>query len=321
MTLHNKGPYVEEAVRSVLASTLGDFELLVVDDASTDGGAVTVGRIADPRIKLISTGRNLGRPSAANLGLDHAKGEYVAILDADDVMAPDRLQKQAAYLDAHPAVGVVGSWLPAFGSDGRTFAMPESDPECKALALFGAPVSYGAAMFRNRIVQGHRLRCDTEWLTPGMDYLFVLQLGAHAAYANLSEPLTRYRVGEQNMRHGRDPWSDGVLLAAEVLKRMGLPHDPGSARTHAILSGLLPADARTADVRVLGAWMGVLRAWRARTGYCPAEAFDHELAKRADWLFQKLLQQRPWLGLAFLMQRELGTIRRAKQWASAMRRS
>ncbi|MFN3875163.1 MAG: glycosyltransferase family 2 protein, partial [Flavobacteriales bacterium] len=109
MTLHNKGAYVAEAVRSVLSSTLPDFELLVIDDASTDDGPAIVRAFADPRIRLLANAANLGRAASANRGFDEARGEYIAILDADDAMEPDRLAKQAALLDARPELGACGT--------------------------------------------------------------------------------------------------------------------------------------------------------------------------------------------------------------------
>jgi glycosyltransferase involved in cell wall biosynthesis len=317
-TLYNKGAFVEEAVRSVLASSFTDFELIVVDDASTDGGAEAVAAIADPRIKLLRSQRNMGRPKAANRGMEAAQGEYLAVLDADDRMAPDRLAKQVAFLDAHPEVGAVGSRLPAFGGDGRTFAMPSDDAACRALSLFGAPVSYGAAMFRASVIRAHRLRCDADWLTPGMDYLFVLKVGAVSAYANIQEPLTFYRVGEQNMRYGRDPWRDGLLLAAEVLRRAGLPSDERSARAHLILSGTLPTQLSPADARAAMRWAKHLARWCGETACCPMPAFAAELEKREQWLFHNALHQRPLAAAALMLMPAQWRRQRLLPWAAAL---
>ncbi len=98
MTLHNKGPFVEEAVRSVLASTLTDLELLVVDDASTDGGLDIVRGIHDPRIRILESAVNTGRAAAANRGLDAARGTFVAVLDAEtgDRLASRTLHERRA---------------------------------------------------------------------------------------------------------------------------------------------------------------------------------------------------------------------------------
>ena len=192
-TLYNKGAYVEEAVRSVLANTFTDFELLVVDDASSDGGLETVKAIGDPRIRILESTVNTGRASAANRGYDAARGEYVAVLDADDLMMPERLAKQVAFMDAHPEVCVSGTWLKAFGD--MNTRMKTGHGRSQQPDAVGAYLKLSFLYDRRSVVQAHQLRCDPDWLIPGMDHLFLVKLGLYGKYASLQEPLTLYRVG------------------------------------------------------------------------------------------------------------------------------
>jgi hypothetical protein len=107
--LYNKAPYIARAVRSVLTQTWRDFELLVVDDGSTDGSSQEVARLADPRLRLLSQA-NAGPGAARNRGLAEARGEYVAFLDADDEWRPDFLAYNLALLEqAGPRVAVVAA--------------------------------------------------------------------------------------------------------------------------------------------------------------------------------------------------------------------
>ncbi len=318
ITLYNKGPYVEEAVRSVLSQTFTDFELVVVDDGSTDDGPRRVSALNDPRIRLLLSERNTGRPAAANRGYDAARGTYIAVMDADDVMHPERLAKHYAFLDAHPAVGAVGSQLPAFGGDSRTYATPSDDAACRAIMLFGMPVTYGATTFRRSVIEAHHLRCDVDWRLPGMDYLFVLKIGAHAAYANLQEPLTRYRVGDQNMRHGRDPLPDALALYAEVLKRHGLPNDTESVRAHVLLQGTFNLRGDATLVKRTAAWMNTLRAWNLDRNHCPAPVFEAELEKRWERLYHALVDRS--LGAA-LMHAQCSPRYRWRNTVHALRRA
>src|SRR5581483_7441972 len=98
-------PYIGEAVESVLDQTFTDFELLLVDDASTDGTVAVVERLGDERIRILRNERNLGQVPSLNRGLGEARGEYVARLDADDACLPTRLARQVEILDAEPRVG------------------------------------------------------------------------------------------------------------------------------------------------------------------------------------------------------------------------
>jgi GT2 family glycosyltransferase len=112
-------PYVREALASVLGQTFTDFELLVVDDASSDATVEIVQGLGDPRIRLLRNERNLGQVPSLNRGLREARGEIVARLDADDACRPTRLERQLAVLDAEPRVGVVGTWMEAVGEHGQ----------------------------------------------------------------------------------------------------------------------------------------------------------------------------------------------------------
>lgn len=107
--VYNREQFVDEAIRSVVGQDLADLELILVDDGSTDGTADILRAWAkrDPRIVVIPSPRNQGIPSALNLGLQHARGEYVARLDSDDIMMPGRLTAQAEVLDRDPDVVLV----------------------------------------------------------------------------------------------------------------------------------------------------------------------------------------------------------------------
>src|SRR5205823_8256702 len=108
-----------DAVASVLDQTHRDFELLIVDDASTDDTVATIERFGDARIRLLRNERNLGQVPSLNRGLREARGEIVARIDADDVARPTRLERQVAALDAEPRVGLVGTWLELVDERGR----------------------------------------------------------------------------------------------------------------------------------------------------------------------------------------------------------
>jgi glycosyltransferase involved in cell wall biosynthesis len=298
MTLHNKGPYVEEAVRSVLASTLTDLELLVVDDASTDGGLDVVKRFTDPRIRILESAVNTGRPAAANRGYDAATGEYVAVLDADDRIHPERLAQQVAFLNDHPEVGACGSWLQFFGGRELVHRLPEADEEARALSLFGVPVSYGACMFRRSVLEKHGLRCPTDWLTPGMDYLFMLEVGKHTRYANLPEVLTDYRIGAQNMRHGRDARRDLFLVTAEVFRRFGIRASEEEVSSHLFLHEPPHPPMGATTVRAVHRWKKKLL--RTTTHLFPGPSFARQVDQRWDRLFHVLVKENAWAALVHI---------------------
>lgn len=288
ITLYNKAAFVEDAVKSILANGFTDYEVLVVDDASTDGGPELVRALNDPRVRVLTTPHNTGRAAAANRGYDAAQGEYVAVLDADDMAAPDRLAEQVALLDAHPEVGACGSWLQAFGETTVLMRYPPSDAAIRSRNLFTLPIPYNGCMLRRSVLEAHGLRCDPGWRHQGMDYLFLVRIGFHTGNANIQKPLTHYRRGPQNMRHGRDARADAEVLYREVFRIHQWPLSEEQLRLHLFLAGKEFFRPEPKDVQALFRWKEDLLATNARTKLFPEMEFKAEVERRWDWCFYAL---------------------------------
>ena len=108
MPLYNKAPYVRKAVESVVGQTFGDWELVVVDDGSTDGSGEVVGNYTDPRIRLVRQ-ENAGVGAARNRGVRESRAQYLCFLDADDWWEPTFLEEMAALIERHPDAGIYGT--------------------------------------------------------------------------------------------------------------------------------------------------------------------------------------------------------------------
>src|SRR5690606_37374672 len=123
LAVHNGERYIQEAIDSILAQTFGDFELLIVNDGSTDATRDLVLSYSDDRIRLVDNDHNIGLPKSLNRGLRLAKGRYIARLDADDISEPDRLAAQVSFLQANPDVAMVGSWYRKIDGEGNTLGV------------------------------------------------------------------------------------------------------------------------------------------------------------------------------------------------------
>jgi GT2 family glycosyltransferase len=150
----NRERFVDEAIRSVIAQDFEDFELLVVDDGSTDATprVLESWRERDPRVVVVTSQHNLGIPAALNLGLQHARGQYVARLDSDDLMMRRRLREQAAVLDARSDVVLVSCAYDIVDLDGRRLGTWNGDEPHEVmrflLNFFNAVGGGGQVMFR-----------------------------------------------------------------------------------------------------------------------------------------------------------------------------
>jgi glycosyltransferase involved in cell wall biosynthesis len=122
MPVFNAKLYLSEAVESILSQTFADFELITIDDCSTDGSLEILKSFAekDKRVLVLDNERNLGVTPTLNRGLATANGELIARMDADDISLPERLEKQAAFLKAHPEVGLVSGDALAIDAQGST---------------------------------------------------------------------------------------------------------------------------------------------------------------------------------------------------------
>lgn len=127
LPVHNAAPFLQAALDSILAQTFTDFELLAIDDGSTDGSSDLLAGCTDPRLRVIRHTANHGLIASLNEGLEAARGRYIARMDADDVMLPHRLEKQVAFLEAEPHVAVVAALVETINTDGEVVGSWDTD--------------------------------------------------------------------------------------------------------------------------------------------------------------------------------------------------
>ncbi|MEO8068477.1 MAG: glycosyltransferase [Flavobacteriales bacterium] len=127
MPVYNAAAYLRSAIDSVLAQTCGDFELLLIDDGSTDGSAGVITSFNDPRIRLIVHKQNQGLVASLNEGIADAYGTCIARMDADDLMHPQRLEKQLHFMQANPGVDIVATFVDVLNADGEATGVWDTD--------------------------------------------------------------------------------------------------------------------------------------------------------------------------------------------------
>jgi GT2 family glycosyltransferase len=195
MPAYNAEPYLVEAVESVLGQTFTDFELIIVDDASTDATSAILDRYDDPRIVRLRNERNLGQTASMNRAIQAAKGAYLARQDADDLSMPQRLELEVAYLDSHPAVGLVGAastWIDGKGELQRTWEPALDNASLQQELMRNNVILHGSSMFRRAAMEeaGPAYRGDMNY---AQDYDFQLRIAEGWDVANLAEHLYAYR--------------------------------------------------------------------------------------------------------------------------------
>ena len=196
LCVYNQAAYVAEAIASILGQTLTDLELIIVDNGSTDSSPEVVHSFTDPRIRYVRNERNLGHAGSLNRGRALARGRYLAIMDSDDISLPERLARQADFLDAHPDVAMCGSWVETFGARMELRRFPTEPAVLAASLLLSCPFSTPTVMLRRdaMLPEGFDPRFG-----PAFDYAYWVAVANRAPVANLPEVLLKYRLHARQM--------------------------------------------------------------------------------------------------------------------------
>ena len=202
--------YLREAIDSVLNQTYKSYELIVIDDGS-DSYIEKIVReyLSDPRIRYIRLEENSGNAHARNIGIQNSQGEYIAILDSDDVAYPDRIRKQVDYLDNHTDIGVLGTYVDTneYDNNGAVYFnrcnFPSStvDGEIKLHLLFkGNMLCHSTIMYRKSVLTSANIFYNENFRAT-VDYCIYLELASLTNFAVLNETLGLYRSYGGNVSH------------------------------------------------------------------------------------------------------------------------
>lgn len=191
---YNAARHLREAIDSILVQTFSNFELIIINDGSTDEIKEIIQSYDDPRIHYIENEQNSGICTTLNKGLQASRGKYIARMDADDIALPERLATQLAFMEDNPDVGIVGSDIEIFGEDitPSIFYTLHSHEECYAGLLFNSCLAHPAVMIRNSIILEHNLLYKEKYR--GLeDFELWWQIAKYSKITNLPFTLLRYR--------------------------------------------------------------------------------------------------------------------------------
>lgn len=226
MPVYNCELYVREAIESILNQTFTDFELLIIDDASTDATASIVKSYTDSRIQLIQKPVNTGYTNSLNQGLKIAKGEYIARMDGDDSCMPERFSKQVNYLDAHPETVLCATAFKVIGRE-IYFESPENHDAIKLAFLNGNPICHSSVMMRKETLDNHSIIYD-KTKEPAEDYAMWIQLLFLGKLYILPEILVEYRVyaNQVSAKRAEEQMKIDIAMRFELLSHLAIDIEP-----------------------------------------------------------------------------------------------
>jgi glycosyltransferase involved in cell wall biosynthesis len=269
MSVFNGETFLSEAIESILGQIFDNFEFLVIDDGSTDRTPEILSTYErqDPRVRIIRQ-ENKGRATSLNIGINLAKTEFIARMDADDISLPHRFREQIEFLDRHPEVGLLGGAVELIKDSDHvvtTVRPTTQDSEIQSLMLQGRnPMWHPTVVMRKEIViavGGYR-----KPLLDADDYDLFLRMGECSQIANLNKFVLKYRihpnqVSVRNMRH--QVMCVFAARAAASLRRCGKPDPLWHVEnvTPELLDslGVTPEEIQRTLVDCYGYWMHLLK--------------------------------------------------------------
>lgn len=200
MPVYNVEKYIEKSIDSILNQTYKNFELIIIDDGSTDKTIEKICKYKDERIILKRNETNKGLPYTRNLGLSMATGEYIAFLDGDDIAHEKRLELQIDLLENNNQIDLVGSNYIAFDDFGKKYKsnLMINPEEIRANFMFRNSLQNSAVTLRRNIVENKKLKYNEKYFTC-QDYGFWAEYGNKSNMYNVKEPLLYYREGHDSV--------------------------------------------------------------------------------------------------------------------------
>ena len=225
MPVYNASRYLHEAIQSILNQTFSDFELIILNDNSTDNSLEIIQEFVkkDNRIILINKTQNIGPALLRNEGFESSNGEFIALMDADDIAYPKRFEKQVSVFNNDSEIGVCGTWYTMFGEDIKDYIFKQNEfhEDIKVKLLYENCIGNPTAMIRKSVL--HNQKYNPE-MVPIEDYDLWTRLINNTKFYNIQESLLSYRWHDTNTTKLKEENSKKMhqIVFTNQLKEFGI---------------------------------------------------------------------------------------------------
>lgn len=295
--VYNGEKYLEEAINSVLGQTFTDYELLIIDDGSTDSSIKIIQSIKDSRIRLLKNEKNQGVAYTRNVGLKEAKGEYLAWMDCDDLIEPNRLEIQIKYLRDNLEIGICGTALKRFGEGKPRVSILFYDSEMiKAALLFYTSIRPATAMYRMNMIREAKLKYDPR-LAVAEDYDFFFEASFHFPIKNIEQVLYFYRASESSImkiysERQQQLFDFHKIIYSKAFDKLEIPHSEKNFELH-YSCGSTQLITTFIKLKEVYEWLLYLKNKNSKTNLYDKNAFDKVLASVFFFVSKKSSQLGP----------------------------
>jgi len=232
LPVYNGEKYLRTAIKSIVAQSYPHWELLVLDDGSTDGSLEIANSFSDERVRSLPNGENLGVAKTLNRAMGKAQGEFTARMDADDEALPERLGKQVAFFEQNSTVSLLGTNALSAETGKPTFAVPTEHEDIRCNLLFNCSFLHPTVMWRSSVFR--EMGLSYEEFPTAEDYDLWERACSEIRSANLSEPLLRYRNDPKVKvtAYVRQQKEGGRGIRERALRRLGSKPSPEEMEAH-----------------------------------------------------------------------------------------
>ena len=215
--VYNAQLYINEAIESVIQQSYNNIQIIITDDGSTDNSVAIIKALNDQRIEIYETQKNEGQANRLNFGIEKAKGDFICIMHADDVMVSTKLEKQLKFLLQNPQIGICGCNILLMGTQSGEIKYPQFDQECKNMLLSAPPFAHSAILAKKEVFSNLNT-VYYQHLVPAEDYDLWVRLATQNTFANIQEPLLKYRIHAQQI--GTLKKDREAIVLSEIRKKI-----------------------------------------------------------------------------------------------------
>lgn len=248
---YNNASFLKEAIDSVLNQSFTDFELVIIDDGSTDNSIEIIKSYADSRVILIEKEKNSGIVDSLNLGLKHCNKKYILRMDGDDISVPDRFEKLVTFMEKHPQIGVCSSSLQLFGALNEVRNVDRGSKRLKAGMIHGTTVPHAPCIMRTSILKENNIQYRNDH--PHMeDYDLFFRMKNITNFENLKDILYLYRITGSNVTVKNNHTRDDRFrkMYKEVLTELEIEATDKNVGTHYEFFQVVPLSYTVEDFAV-----------------------------------------------------------------------
>lgn len=221
MPVYNGASFLSKTIESILNQTYENFELLILDDFSTDNSIEIIKSFDDKRIRLFKNKKNEGYIKGLNFLIQNSRGDYIARNDQDDISLPNRIYKQLKLFKRKPELSIVGGQIKTFGKSQKKISYPTSLSDCRSHLLFNTCLHHPTVIFKRKKIESLINRLYDEDKEPSEDYDLWTRLSLFLEIENVPDIILKYRIHQNNYStlHQEKQFENNLIIRKNYFKK------------------------------------------------------------------------------------------------------